>query len=331
MRTNVQDQAPILSVNKLHKRFPLEKKLFGESRQHIYAVNGVSFQLHRGRTTGLVGESGCGKSTVGKLICKLEAPDRGSILFNGEDIHTFSRGRNLDYHRRVQMIFQNPYTSLNPRQRIERGLSEIFRVHQICDKAEIPEKVNRVLSSVGLSEESRRRYPFEFSGGQRQRLCIARALTVQPEVIVCDEPVSALDVSIQAQILHLLRELQEKYHLTYLFISHDLSVVYHICDDVLIMYMGIIVERGPVEIIFHQPAHPYTEALLSAIPIPDPQTRRKRIILSGEIPSPTELPQGCPFFSRCSRRKSICEQQMPPKRSLENGHEVSCWLYEESQ
>ncbi len=326
----MQDQTPILTVNNLHKRFPLEKKLFGESRQHIYAVNGVSFQLHRGRTTGLVGESGCGKSTVGKLICKLEEPDRGAILFDGENIQSFSGGRKLNYHRRVQMIFQNPYTSLNPRQRIERGLTEIFRVHQICKKSEIPGEINRVLSSVGLPEESRRRYPFEFSGGQRQRLCIARALTVQPEVIVCDEPVSALDVSIQAQILKLLKDLQEQHQLTYLFISHDLSVVYHICDEVLIMYLGMIVERGTVETIFHHPAHPYTEALLSAIPMPDPQTRRKRIVLSGEIPSPTHLPPGCPFFSRCSQRKPVCEKEMPPVTRLDKEHQVSCWLYKES-
>lgn len=320
--------SPVLEVAGLHKRFPLDRKLIGVPKHFIYAVNGVSLQLHAGRTVGLVGESGCGKSTIGKLICGLETPDAGQIRFRGEEVSRYSSTEKMVYHRRVQIIFQNPYTSLNPRQRIGRMLEEIFRVHRLCDPAEIEKRVCSILEAVGLPPESRQRYPFEFSGGQRQRLCIARALSVQPEVIVCDEPVSALDVSIQAQILRLLKQLQKEYNLAYLFISHDLSVVYHVCDEVLIMYLGRIVERGPVEQIFKNPAHPYTKALLSAVPIPDPHSGRKRIILSGEIPSPTRIPPGCPFYSRCSQRMEVCENAPPPTRQVGPGQEVHCWLYD---
>lgn len=331
MNREIREVEPILSVTNLHKRFPLDEKLLGKPRHFIYAVNGVSFQLYPGQTVGLVGESGCGKSTIGKLLCKLEEPDEGEIVFREKDISLFSGAEKKQYHRAVQMIFQNPYTSLNPRQRVERSLREIYRVHRFVEKNEIQRRISEVLSSVGLPEESRFRYPFEFSGGQRQRLCIARALSVQPEVIVCDEPVSALDVSIQAQILRLLIELQEQFNLTYLFISHDLSVVYHICDVVLIMYMGKIVERGSVEVVFRNPAHPYTRALLSAIPVPDPHSGRKHIVLSGEIPSPTRIPPGCPFFSRCSQRLPICEEHPPPRVSLPGGQEVCCWLHDDSR
>jgi len=320
--------SPILEVAGLHKRFPLDQKLIGAPKHFIYAVNGVSLRLHPGCTVGLVGESGCGKSTIGKLICGLETPDSGQIRFRGKDISRHSSAEKMAYHRRVQIIFQNPYTSLNPRRRAGRMLEEIFRVHRLCDPAEIEKKISEILEAVGLPPESRQRYPFEFSGGQRQRLCIARALAVQPEAIVCDEPVSALDVSIQAQILRLLKKLQKEYNLAYLFISHDLSVVYHVCDEVLIMYLGRIVERGPVEQIFKNPAHPYTKALLSAVPLPDPASGRKRIILSGEIPSPTRIPPGCPFYSRCSQRMEVCENSPPPARQVGPGQETHCWLYE---
>lgn len=320
--------SPILEITDLHKRFPLDQKLIGSPRHFVYAVNGVSLNLHAGRTVGLVGESGCGKSTVGKLICRLETPDEGSIHFEGKNIREYSSGEQMDYHRQVQIIFQNPYTSLNPRQRVGSMLREIFRVHKLSGNSEIEEEISRVLEAVGLPPDSRHRYPFEFSGGQRQRLCIARALTVQPKAVVCDEPVSALDVSIQAQILRLLKNLQEQYNLAYLFISHDLSVVYHICDEVLIMYLGKIVERGPVEQIFKNPAHPYTKALLSAIPVPDPKSGRRHIILSGEIPSPTRIPPGCPFYSRCGQRMEICKDSPPPRRQVGPQQETECWLYE---
>jgi peptide/nickel transport system ATP-binding protein/oligopeptide transport system ATP-binding protein len=281
----------------------------------------------QGKTVGLVGESGCGKSTVGKLVCKLEEPDLGEIIYKGRDISEFSSKEELAYHCSVQMIFQNPYTSLNPRQRIGRMLREIFKVHQLCGTHEIEQRISETLDSVGLDTESYHKYPFEFSGGQRQRVSIARSLSVNPEIIVCDEPVSALDVSIQAQILKLLKELQNEHNLAYLFISHDLSVVYHICDEVLIMYMGMIMERGPVEQIFNKPSHPYTQALLSAIPIPDPTAKRERIILKGEIPSPTGLPKGCPFYSRCQHRMDICKEKFPPVEELNPKHEVFCWVY----
>lgn len=319
---------PIIEINDLWKRFPLDQKLIGSPKHFVHAVNGVSMALHPGRTVGLVGESGCGKSTVGKLICRLETPDEGQIRYRGKDVSGYSGNELMDYHRDVQIIFQNPYTSLNPRQRVGSMLKEIYSVHKLCKPSEIGDKITQVLEDVGLPPDSRTRYPFEFSGGQRQRLCIARALTVQPRVIICDEPVSALDVSIQAQILRLLKSLQEQYTLAYLFISHDLSVVYHVCDEVLIMYMGKIVERGPVEQIFKNPAHPYTKALLSAIPVPDPQSGRKHIILSGEIPSPTKIPPGCPFYSRCSQRMDVCKESFPPKHTIGPEQETHCWLYE---
>lgn len=318
---------PILEVRNIHKRYPLDEKLIGKPSHFVYAVNGVSLNLVRGKTVGLVGESGCGKSTVGKLICRLEEYDEGEILYEGKNISRLSSREELGYHRTVQMIFQNPYTSLNPRQRVGSMLKEIYRVHKLCSAGQIAQKVAQTLDSVGLDADSSHKYPFDFSGGQRQRVSIARSLAVNPQIIVCDEPVSALDVSIQAQILKLLKELQRKHNLAYLFISHDLSVVYHICDDVLIMYLGMVMERGPVEKIFSQPSHPYTQALLSAIPIPNPKAKRERIILKGEIPSPTQLPEGCPFYSRCHHRMDVCKEKFPPVEESSEGHEVFCWLY----
>ncbi len=322
-----QTPSPILQADRIEKRFPLEHKLIGRSRSFIYAVNGVSFRLQRGKTLGLVGESGCGKSTVGRLICALDQPDRGEIRFKGASLADMDRAAAKAYHRQVQMIFQNPYTALNPRLRVGQMLEEILKVHQLSAPNHLAERVEQCLVDVGLPAENRHRYPFEFSGGQRQRLCIARALAVQPEVIVCDEPVSALDVSIQAQILKLLQTLQEQYQLAYLFISHDLSVIYHVCDEVCIMYLGKIVEQGPVDQVFRSAAHPYTRALLSAIPTPDPKARRKRIILSGEIPSPSQPPRGCPFFSRCPERLERCRQEPPPRHHLRHDHFSDCWLH----
>jgi oligopeptide transport system ATP-binding protein len=321
------NESPLLEVKNVFKRFPLDEKLIGKPTQFVYAVNGVSLRLDRGKTVGLVGESGCGKSTVGKLVCKLDEPNEGEVIYKGKNISEFASREQLSYHQAVQMIFQNPYTSLNPRQRVGRMLKEIFRVHQLCGMEEVEERISRALDAVGLDAESYHKYPFEFSGGQRQRVSIARSLAVNPKIVVCDEPVSALDVSIQAQILKLLKELQKEHHLAYLFISHDLSVVYHICDEVLIMYMGMIMEQGPVEKIFNNPSHPYTQALLSAIPIPDPNAKKERIILKGEIPSPTQLPKGCPFYSRCKHRMDICKEEFPPVAVVDPEHDVYCWLY----
>ncbi len=318
---------PILSTIDIHRRFPLDRRLFGTPKHFLYAVNGVSLALTPGKTIGLVGESGSGKSTVGKMICSLEHPDAGDIRYREKSILDGDAAAKQEYHRTVQMIFQNPYTSLNPRQRVSRIFREIFHVHKLAQKQEVDDRIADILEQVGLPAETAGRYPFEFSGGQRQRLCIARALTVDPEVVVCDEPVSALDVSIQAQILQLLEALQNEKQLAYLFISHDLSVVYHICDEVLIMYMGRIVERGPVRTIFDAPAHPYTKALISAIPVPDPETKRKRIILSGEIPSARERHPGCAFYSRCASRMDVCQTETPPLIKLADGHEAECWLH----
>jgi oligopeptide/dipeptide ABC transporter ATP-binding protein len=227
----------------------------------------------------------------------------------------------------VQIIFQNPYLSLNPRQRIYQSLKEVLSVHKIVDSEHIDKEINRLLGTVGISPDSANNYPFEFSGGQRQRLCIARALAVHPQVVVCDEPVSALDVSVQSQILKLLKQLQDGFDLTYLFISHDLSVIYHICDFVYIMYLGKIVEEGLVEEIFDTPKHPYTQALLSAIPIPDPKTKRKRILLGGDVPDPVNLPSGCPFHTRCPKKMDICVEEKPPVIQFSETHKALCWLY----
>ncbi len=320
-------ESSLLQVQGVHKAFPLEQRLVGRPRHWVYAVNGVDLQLEAGRTVGLVGESGSGKSTVGKLICRLELPDRGQVLYAGRDVSRLQGPALRRYHRQVQMVFQNPYGALNPRKRVDSMLREVLKVHQLAGRREREARVVQLLEQVGLPADSRHRFPFEFSGGQRQRLCIARALAVEPTLLVCDEPVSALDVSIQAQILHLLKQIQQKNHLAMLFISHDLSVVYHMCDEVLIMYLGQIVERGKVEHIFSRPMHPYTRALLSAIPTPQPTGKRERLVLRGEIPSATRKPSGCPFYSRCPERMPHCQAQFPSAHRPQAGHTVWCWLY----
>lgn len=321
--------APLVQLRAVYKAFPLQQRLLGRSRHWVYAVNGVDLQLTPGRTVGLVGESGSGKSTVGKLICRLELPDSGQVLYDGQDVTRFRGAALRAYHRQVQMVFQNPYAALNPRKRVDSMLREVLKVHRLAGRSQMEERLVQLLEQVGLPAESRHRFPFEFSGGQRQRLCIARALAVEPRVLVCDEPVSALDVSIQAQILHLLKTIQQKNQLAMLFISHDLSVVYHMCNEVLIMYLGKIVERGAAERIFSQPLHPYTRALLSAIPVAEPGRKRERIVLHGEIPSATRRPPGCPFYSRCPQRLPHCQTEFPPAHSPQTGHTVWCWLYRE--
>ena len=316
----------LLKVSRLAKKFPVSEALFRARRQYVHAVNGVSFTLAPGKTVGLVGESGCGKSTIARLICLLDQPSAGDLFFEGRNLSDFSAREKQAYHRSVQLVFQNPYASLNPRMRVGQALREILKVHRICPRQEMDSRIRKLLETVGLSAESRWRFPFEFSGGQRQRLCLARALAVEPSVIICDEPVSALDVSVQAQILKLLKAIQQQRNLAYLFISHDLSVVYHICDEVLVMYAGRIVERGPVESVFSQPGHPYTQALLSAIPTIEAGSGRKRIILSGELPNLNQLPPGCPFYSRCFRREPVCQSEKPPRISR-GSQQIECWLY----
>lgn len=319
--------APVIEIENLYKKYPVEKSLFGKARQFVYAVNGVQIKIEQGQTIGLVGESGCGKSTVGKMLVGLEKPDAGEIYFNSEPVSEIYRKNPMDYHRSVQIIFQNPYGALNPRQRIFQMFDEIYKVHFQLSAEERRQQIIRLMNSIGLGEDVLDRYPFEFSGGQRQRLCIARALAVKPEVVVCDEPVSALDVSVQSQILKLLKELQTASRLSYLFISHDLGVVYHMCDVVYVMYLGKIVEFGETESLFAQPRHPYTRALLSAIPVPDPEHKGQRIILKGDVPNPTRLPEGCPFFERCPERMAICREKEPPRVEFSRDHWAQCWLH----
>ncbi len=320
----------IIEIRNLQRRFPVKETLLGKPKEFVNAVNGLDMVIPKGKTIGLVGESGCGKTTVGKLIAGLDVQDAGEITLDSQLIGNLLRQDRKKYARKVQIIFQNPYASLNPRQRIFQTFKEVLKVHQIVLPDQIEDEIIRLLQMVGITPDYRFNYPFEFSGGQRQRLCIARALAVKPEVVVCDEPVSALDVSVQAQILKLLKDLQHKLNLTYLFISHDLSVVYHICDFVYIMYLGRIMEQGDVEEIFHSPRHPYTQALLSAIPIPDPESERRRIVLSGDVPNPVHLPTGCPFHTRCPKKMPVCSEKYPPVIKFSKSQSAACWLYGES-
>ena len=278
---------------------------------------------------GLVGESGCGKSTTGRTILRLIDKTDGTVMFNGEDIGTYDKKKLRKLRTKMQIIFQDPYSSLSPRLPIGEIIGEAVREHGLVSKEEYDDYVTKVMKDCGLQEYHKDRYPHEFSGGQRQRICIARALALNPEFVVCDEPVSALDVSIQAQIINLLRELQEKRNLTYLFISHDLSVVEHISDTVGVMYLGGLVETGKTEDIFAKPLHPYTQALFSAIPMPDPDYKKERIILKGDIPSPANPPAGCKFHTRCEKCMEICKKEDPKARDMGNGHVVKCHLYDE--
>ena len=279
---------------------------------------------------GLVGESGCGKSTTGRTILRLIEKTDGTILFNGEDISTYNKEKLRGLRTKMQIIFQDPYSSLSPRLPIGEIIGEAVREHKLVSRAEYDDYVTKVMKDCGLQPYHKDRYPHEFSGGQRQRICIARALALNPEFVVCDEPVSALDVSIQAQIINLLQELQEKRNLTYLFISHDLSVVEHISDTVGVMYLGGLVETGETDDIFANPLHPYTKALFSAIPMPDPDIKKDRVILEGDIPSPANPPKGCKFHTRCKACMGICKEQVPEAVDVGNGHVVKCHLYGQS-
>ncbi len=311
----------LVEVKNLKVHFPIRTGVLQQPVAWVRAVDGVSFTINEGETVGLVGESGCGKTTLGRTILKLYEPTTGEILFDGRNIS----GTNGSFRRQAQMIFQDPYGSLNPRMTVGDIVGEALRVHKLCS-GNVPERVAELLAAVGLSPEHMRRYPHEFSGGQRQRIGIARALAVEPKFIVCDEPVSALDVSVQAQIVNLLQELQERLKLTYLFIAHDLAVVEHISDRVLVMYLGRIVEEAEAGELLANPLHPYTQALISAVPTIDPATQRRRIILPGDVPSPIHPPSGCPFHPRCPVAVAKCHEVVPAWREVRKNHWVACDL-----
>ncbi|MDI3518249.1 MULTISPECIES: ABC transporter ATP-binding protein [Caldanaerobacter] len=306
------------------------KKYFNVGRGAVLkAVDNVNLQIREGETVGLVGESGCGKTTLGRTIVRLYEPTAGEVLFEGKNVHKLAGQQLKEFNRKAQMIFQDPYASLNPRMTVRDIIGEGIDIHGLYKNKERTERIYELLSLVGLNKEHANRFPHEFSGGQRQRIGIARALAVEPKFIVCDEPISALDVSIQAQVINLLMELQQKLKLTYLFIAHDLSMVKYVSDRIAVMYLGVIVELATSEDLHKKPLHPYTQALLSAIPIPDPETERKkkRILLEGDVPSPINPPKGCRFVTRCRYAKPICTEQQPELKEVEKNHFVACHLY----
>ena len=323
------DEQYILMVNKLKKHFPIKGGFFGSVTGYVKAVDGVTFNLKRGTTMGLVGESGCGKTTTGRTILRLSGEKTGGqVLFNGQEVYDLSASEMRSLRTKMQIIFQDPFSSLSPRLPVGEIIGEAVREHKLVPKNEFDDYIDQIMDNCGLQPFHKDRYPHEFSGGQRQRICIARALALNPEFVVCDEPVSALDVSIQAQIINLLKDLQDKYKLTYLFISHDLSVVEHISDTVGVMYLGNLVEYGATEDIFRNPLHPYTKALFSAIPIPDPTVKMNRIVLEGSIPSPANPRAGCKFHTRCANCMERCRVEAPEQREIEPGHYVVCHLYD---
>ncbi|MEQ2637174.1 ABC transporter ATP-binding protein [Paratractidigestivibacter faecalis] len=323
------ERTPLLSVQHLCKEFPVESGVFGKrfSKKSVHAVNDVSFDIYEGETFGLVGESGCGKSTTGRCIMHLTRPTSGTVLFEGKDVSKMSKKELKEMRRHMQFIFQDPYASLNPRMTIGEIVSEPLIIHNVMPDAKEREKyVRELLDVVGLNPEHINRYPHEFSGGQRQRVGIARAFALKPKLIICDEPVSALDVSIQAQVLNLLNDLQKEYGTAYLFIAHDLSVVQHISDNIGVMYLGNMMEYADWKALYDRPYHPYTQSLLSAVPVPDPdvQATRKRIVLAGDPPSPIDAPSGCCFHTRCPMACEKCSRERPELREVEPGHFCAC-------
>lgn len=323
------DPQYILMVNNLKKYFPIKGGLLQQTIGYVKAVDGITFNLKRGTTMGLVGESGCGKTTTGRTILRLAGEKTaGQVLFNGEEVYDISPKDMRKKRTQMQIIFQDPFSSLQPRMPVGEIIGEAVREHGLVPKNQFQDYIDKIMDECGLQSFQKDRYPHEFSGGQRQRICIARALALNPEFVVCDEPVSALDVSIQAQIINLLKDLQKKHNLTYLFISHDLSVVEHISDTVGVMYLGNLVEYGPTDRIFNNPLHPYTQALLSAIPIPDPDAKMNRIVLEGSIPSPANPPSGCKFHTRCAKCMECCGKQSPAMHEAEPGHFVVCHLFD---
>ena len=317
----------LLEVKDLRKFFPVRKGIFARVAEYVKAVDGVSFNIRKGETLGLVGESGCGKTTAGRTILRLLDPSGGEVIFNGTSVFNLHGEELRKIRKEMQIIFQDPYGSLNPRMTVGGIVMEGMVAHNLYSKAERVEKTQKLLERVGLEREHFHRYPHEFSGGQRQRIGIARALAVEPHFIVCDEPVSALDVSIQAQIINLLSDLKEEFNLSYLFIAHDLSVVEHISDRVAVMYLGKIVEQSPSEELFQNPLHPYTQALLAAVPSLEPAERKKVVTLPGDMPSPLHPPPGCPFHTRCPAVMDICRVEFPATIEKTPGHTVSCYLY----
>ena len=320
---------PLLRVEGLKKYFPIRKGLLSQVSGHVKAVDDVSFYVNKGETLGIVGESGCGKSTTGRMLMRLLEPSEGKVFFDGKELTSISNDDMRKARREIQMVFQDPYASLNPRHTIEKILEEPLIVHGIGDSKERKKKVRDFLEIVGLSSYHAKRYPHQFSGGQRQRIGIARALMTNPKLIIADEPVSALDVSIQAQVLNLMQDLQKELNLTYIFIAHDLGVVRHISDRVGVMYLGKMVEVAVSEKLYDKPLHPYTQALLSAVPVPDPNFVREQILIKGDIPSPSNPPSGCTFHTRCPFKMDVCTKIVPKLEELESGHSVACHLYGE--
>ncbi|ADU28309.1 ABC transporter ATP-binding protein [Evansella cellulosilytica] len=321
------EREKLLEVQNLKKYFPIKGGVLQRTIGHVKAVDDVSFDLYKGETLGIVGESGSGKSTLGRTILRLLDPTEGNIIFEGDDISKLSNRKMRPYRKDMQMVFQDPFASLNPRMSVGEIIEEPMIVQKILNSAERKEKVLDLLEKVGLPPEARNKYPHEFSGGQRQRIGIARSLTLNPKLIIGDEPVSALDVSVQSQVLNLMEDLQDDFNLTYLFIAHDLSVVKHISDRIAVMYLGKIAEISPKDDLFAKPLHPYTQALLSAVPIPDVQRKREKITLKGELPSPSNPPSGCPFHTRCPEVHDRCKVELPELTEQGNGQYVACHLY----
>jgi oligopeptide/dipeptide ABC transporter ATP-binding protein len=324
----MDNQAVLLEVKGLKKYFPIKQGLFNRTKGYVRAVDDINFKVYQGETLGIVGESGCGKSTTGRLLIKLIEATEGNILYEGKDISTYPKGKMRSLRKDLQIVFQDPYSSLNPRLTVGEIIEEPLVNFNLYKRTERRQKVFELLEAVGLRDEHYYRYPHEFSGGQRQRIGIARALALNPKLVIADEPVSALDVSIQSQILNILKSLQKEFGLTFIFISHDLSVVKHFCDRIAVMYLGRIVEITSKEGLYNHPLHPYSQALLSAVPVPNPKQKKERIVLTGDVPSPSNPPAGCAFHPRCSACMEVCKKVRPALQEMPDGRLVACHLYQ---